>query len=125
MQSNREKFAFPTRNYPYRYRSQLEDEGLADAVEAQPKSLEAGKNYRFALGLEEMPKQMTKEETDDLLCDPFAELLFKRGNFPLSTRQLLNALDAFNNDIEGLPIQKVLLIADGGQFAWTPETLIR
>jgi hypothetical protein len=123
MQSNREKFAFPTRNYPYRYRSPLEEEGAADAVEAQPKSLEVGKIYRFVIGSDEMPRQMTESEANDLLCDPFAELLLKRGNFPLTTRKLLAALDAFNGEAgDGLPTQKIFLVADGGQFAWTPET---
>ena len=94
----------------------MEAEGLADEVEEQPKSLEAGKIYRFVLGLDEMPKQMTEGETKDLLCDPFAELLLKRGNFPLSTRKLLDVLNVFNDKEEGLPVQKVFLVADGGQF---------
>ena len=123
MPSNREKFAFPTRNYPYRYRSRLEDEGAADAVEAQPMSLETGRIYRFVLGLDEMPKKMSEDEMNGLLCDPFAELLLKRGDFPLTARNLLSALDALNSDANiGLPAQKVFLVADGGQFAWTPET---
>lgn len=122
MQNKREKFNFPTRNYPYRSSSLLEDEGLADAVEEQPKSLETGKIYRFVLGLDEMPGQMNEDEIRNLLCDPFAELLLKRGNFPLSTRKLLTSLNVFNDSEEGLPIQKVFLVADGGQLSWTPET---
>src|SRR5262245_26965215 len=105
MPKNREKFGFPTRNYPYRYPCQLQDEGLADAVAAQPQSLQAGKIYRFVLGLDDSPQPLSDSDAAELLGDPFAELLLKRGTFPLSLEKLLAALNAFNNDAAGLPTQ--------------------
>jgi hypothetical protein len=114
MDITREQFSFPTRNYPYRDR-----QGLAD--EPAP-ALDANKIYRFVLGLDKKAREMTGDEVSKLLCDPFAELLLKRGTFSLTLRSLLSALDALNSEAQGLPEQKIFLIADGGQVTWTPDT---
>ncbi|HLM02051.1 MAG TPA: hypothetical protein VK400_13435 [Pyrinomonadaceae bacterium] len=67
-------------------------------------------------GLDKKPKPATADEISEMLGDPFAELLLKRGIFPLTLRSLLSALDALNLETQGLPEQKVFLIADGGQI---------
>jgi len=65
---------------------------------------------------------MPASEAEQALCDPFAELLLKRGIFPLTLRALLAALNAAAGDPQGLPQQQVFLAADGGRIPWTPET---
>jgi hypothetical protein len=115
----RESHIFPTRNYPYRY-PRIEDGLEADEPEIPP--LEAGKLYSFVLGLDPTPRIMPADEIDTSLRDPFATLLLKRGNFPMTLRELLSALDAVSNEPDGLPEQKCFFAADGGQIGWTPET---
>jgi hypothetical protein len=123
MPTVREAQHFPTRNYPYHNRPDVAA-GLAADQEAAPKALELepGKIHSFVLGLDAAPRVMTDSETAGLLRDPFAELLLKRGDFPLTLRNLLAALDALNADPAGLPKQRSFLVADGGQIPWTPET---
>jgi hypothetical protein len=120
-----EKILFPTRSYPYRYSTPPGEEGAeADDAAAAIRNLklEAGRVYRFVLGLDSMPQPLPDEEVDALLRDPFARLLLRRKTFPLTLRNLLSALDAVNDKPEGLPQQKSFLVADGGQIRWTPET---
>jgi hypothetical protein len=111
---------FPTRNYLQREASIEMAEVLRQAAEVK---LVAGQIHRLVLGIDELPpKPMLPVEVGALLRDPFAELLLKRGTFPLSLRSLLTAFDAFNNTAEGLPEQASFLVADGGHIHWTPET---
>jgi hypothetical protein len=112
----RERQHFPTRNYPYRRPSP----GLA-ADDAPEAPLPAGRLHAFVLGLDAQPRPMSEAEVSSLR-DPFAELLLKRGTFPLTFRALLSALDAFNDDPHGLPTQQSFLAADGGQIRWTAQT---
>lgn len=121
---SRDQHTFPTRSYPYRYPAAAAEGAEADAtVEAiRNLKLEPGRLYRFVLGLDDAPSQMTDAEIDKLLQDPFAQLLLRRGTFPLTLRELLSALDAVNGEADGLPEQKTFLVADGGQIPWTPET---
>ena len=65
---------------------------------------------------------MTDSDIDQLLQDSFAQLLLRRGTFPLTLRDLLNALDAVKEEAEGLPEQKTFIVGDGGQIPWSPET---
>ena len=65
---------------------------------------------------------MSDAEIDKSLQDPFAQLLLRRGTFPVTLRDLLKALDAVNGDANGLPEQKQFLVADGGQIPFSPET---
>lgn len=121
---DREQHIFPTRSYPYRYRSATGEAGAeadatADAIKNM--ALEAGRLYRFVLGVDQTPTAMTAADPD-LPHDPFAELFLHRGIFPLTLRSLLAELDELNNQPEGLPEQKCFLAADGGQIPWTPET---
>lgn len=56
-----------------------------------------------------MPEPMSAEEANKHLRDPFAEMLLKRGGFPLTLRELLSAVDSFDNDPRGSPEQKGFL----------------
>ncbi len=85
--------------------------------------LEAGRIYRYLLGLDETPRPLTAEETSTLLRDPFAELLLNRAIFPQSLRELLDALDRFNDRPGGLPDQGSFLVGDGSQITWSPSTV--
>lgn len=122
MQENREKFDFPTRNYPYRYPVTGEDGIVEDDPTAGHPKLEAGRIYRFVVGVDDFPRTIPDEEVQTLLRDSFAELLLKRGSFPLTARELFTALDALNGEAEALPEQKVFLITEGGQIPWSEET---
>lgn len=123
----RESYTFPTRNYPYRYPPLRRDgRGEGDPASDEPAhpALDPGKLYSFVLGLDPMPRVMTSDEMDNVVRDPFASLLLKRGIFPLTLRNLLAELDATGNDPAGLPKQEqqCFLAADGGQIPWTPAT---
>jgi hypothetical protein len=125
MAVEREQHTFPTRNYPYRQHTTApsaagEDDALDDAMANM--KLEAGRLYRFVLGIDARPAPVGDEELSAGLRDPFAELLLKRGVFPLTLREFLSAVDAHNDKPEGLPQQECFLAADGGQIPWTPET---
>jgi hypothetical protein len=121
MPVNREAFTFPTRSYPYRY-PPPPGGPEADPDPAAEVPLQQGRLYRFVLGLDPVPRPMEDTEAATLLGDPFAELLLKRGRFPLSLEELLAALDAVADDPAGLPEQQCFLAADGGQIDWTPAT---
>lgn len=85
--------------------------------------LEAGKVHRLVVGIDTPPpKPMDASDIEELLRDSFAELLLKRGIFPLSLRSLLGAFDAGNDEPLGLPEQDSYLVADGGHIPWKPET---
>jgi hypothetical protein len=114
---HREHHPFPTRQYPYR---EVVTAVAADMAEVQ--TLQAGTLYRFVLGLDVEPEPMAADQTTQALQDPFAELLLKRGIFPVTLRALLAELDRHNTAPDGLPDQKVFLVADGGQIPWTPAT---
>lgn len=112
---HRTEHKFPTRSFPYREVSPEETRLMA--LVAEPR-LEAGKIYRLVVGVDTRPTPMSAADTEELLWDPFAELLLKRGTFPLSLRSLLNAFDAVNGDPQGLPEQANYLVADGGHIPY-------
>ena len=98
---SREEHRFPTRRLPFRegYRAAAEAEGLA----AEPR-LDPTKIHRCVMGIDEFPEPMDLAEVEHLR-DRFAELLLKRGTFPMSLRTLIAAFDAFDDDPLGLPDQ--------------------
>ena len=59
---------------------------------------------------------MTDEEITRLLNDPLASLVLRKGVFPRSLAELLEALDAQNTSATGVPEQSSFLIAEGGQI---------
>lgn len=117
MTVSREAYRFPTRSYPYRH----PDEADAAMEEVAQLALDAGQLHRLVLGIDNAPRPMTAAEIA-ALHDPFAELLLKRGAFPLTLRSLLSAIDAVNQDQAGLPEQRCFLAAEGGQVPWSAET---
>jgi hypothetical protein len=123
MPLTREDHRFPTRSYPYRRAGTawptLE---AVEAGEVDGAPLAPGQLYAFVLGLDPAPRPIPAEEAAAALRDPFAELLLRRGVFPLTLRALLAALDATASDPQGLPQQQVFLAADGGRIPWTSDT---
>jgi hypothetical protein len=115
---SREEHLFPTRHLTY-------SRGYRDAAEAERPAAEPGLDpneiHRCVMGIDEAPRPMDSEEVEHLR-DHFAELLLKRGTFPMSLRTLIAAFDAFNDDPSGLPDQESYLVAEGGEIPWTPET---
>ena len=118
----REEHRFPTRNYPYR--EVLPEELATWALVAEP-PLEAGRVHRLIMGVDAPPpRSMSPLEVEELLRDSFAELLLKRGNFPLSLRALLNTFDVVNDDPSELPRQASYIVADGGRSLGRPKQLL-
>jgi hypothetical protein len=115
---SREEQGFPTRRllYSQGYRAAVEAERLAAESGLDPAEI-----HRCVMGIDESPRPMDPAEVERLR-DRFAELLLKRGTFPMSLRTLIAAFDAFNDDPSGLPDQESYLVAEGGEISWTPET---
>jgi hypothetical protein len=80
---------------------------------------------RFIAGVDQTPRPMTAAEIDDLLNDPLAVLLLRRGVFPSTLAEVLAGIDAFNTLPEGLPEQQTFLVGEGSQIRRTPETAAR
>lgn len=114
----RERQRFPTRNYPYR--AVLSDEAFPpNALSEEP--AEPDTLYRRVIGLDSTARPMTEDEMKGLE-DPFGRLLRSGKPFPLTLRQVLDAVDGLAGTPDALPDQLVFLVADGGHIAWTPET---
>jgi hypothetical protein len=113
---------FPSRRYPLPRTASLSPEGF-ESIQAPPPPLAPGAIYRCVRGVDPLPGiRMSAAKIQTHLRDPFAELLLKRGIFPLSLRELLARLDEHNDAAEGLPEQKSFLVADGGKIHWTAAT---
>ena len=78
--------------------------------------------FRFRLGRDPNPIQISASQVSAELGDPFAQLLLGNNVLPLSLRSLLSALDGHNSDQRGLPVQRSFLVAEGGKIPWTRET---
>jgi hypothetical protein len=115
---SREHQEFPTRNYPYGARPG--EAAPPDAV-ARPEPVSPNTLYRRVLGLDAQPRPMTTQELEGL-SDPFGGLLRSGKPFPLTLRQLLEAIDQFSGTTDALPDQLIFLVADGGHIPWTMET---
>ncbi len=113
---------FPTRQYAYAPRGAVAD--VAEGVSATPDDFKpaAGAVYRFFLGRDAAPVLLSATEVAAQLHDPFAQIFLQRGRSPQSLREVLAGLDAENASPNGLPNQKIFLVADGGQIPWTQET---
>ena len=98
----------------------LTQPGDAAAVAA----VDGGSIVRFIVGLDASPTPMTAVKIEDLLNDPLATLLLRRGTFPRTLAEVLAGIDAFNPLPEGLPQQQTFLVGEGSQIRWTPETAI-
>src|SRR5919106_92622 len=63
---------------------------------------------------------MTEDEVAQVLNDPFATLVLRRGRFPRHLGELLEALDEHNTSPDGLPEQETYLVSEGGQIPFQP-----
>jgi hypothetical protein len=105
--------SFPSRQYAYARGD--------DAADAPAVALDAGAVYRFVMGRDPAPRKLTDDDVQSL-HDPFARLVLRRGRSPRTLNELLRALSDADGEADGLPGQRVFLVADGGQIAWSPET---
>lgn len=82
------------------------------------------KIYKYIVGEESyaLPQEMTDEEVNGQLNDPFAELLLKKKIFPLTTNNLIEAFEKTIGILNGLKKYSVFHIAEGGQIAWNRTT---
>lgn len=111
--SGRTEQQFPTRHYAY---------GVQAAFSTF--SFEAGKTFRFILGLDATPISLSSAEGRRILADPFAQLvLFSGETLPQTLRGLLTQLERLNSDQNrGLPEQQSFMVAEGGHIPWTEAT---
>ena len=63
---------------------------------------------------------MRDSEVEELLNDPFATLILRRGRFPRNLTELLAELDGHNGSPEGIAEQSSFLISEGGQIRFEP-----
>jgi hypothetical protein len=112
-------YNFPTRHWPYRRPAAAA--GVGPPAEP-PAALPPGALYRFVIGLDPPPGRAMSAAERAALNDPLATLLLRRGQFPLSLRTLLAALDQQNAAPDGLPEQLSFVIAEGGQIPFSPAT---
>ena len=77
-----------------------------------------GRLHRLRTGLDP-PEGVPMEDADVArLRDPLAVLLFQRGTFPATLRELTSALDATG----GLPAQMTFVVGEGSQLPWSEAT---
>jgi hypothetical protein len=112
---------YPSRTYPYRARRAADVSLEGVAVGTPIPAGQPGLKARL-VGID--PPSGRDLTIDELarLSDPLALLLLKRGTFPTTLQELLNALNAFNNDTAGLPLQSVFMISEWGQIPLNSAT---
>lgn len=84
---------------------------------------EAHRIYKFIVGIDkDKPKQMTEEEANHSLQDPFANLLLKNGKFPLTAHEVIKDFQETSFHPKGLEKFHSFVIAEGGQILWNETT---
>lgn len=111
--------SFPSRQYPYRKSGG--HPGMAAAVPDQFRP-EPGHVYRFFLGRDLAPVELSTEQVREQVHDSFAKFFLHRERRVKTLRELIDGLDSENGNPDGLPQQQIFLVADGGQIPWTPAT---
>lgn len=92
---------------------------MESASPIQSHSLSPNTIYRFVLGSDSQPSEMTRDEALKYLQDPFGSKLLLRGRFPLTLRSLLAEFDQPDSS---LPLQQSFVVADGGRIIWSAKT---
>jgi len=113
---------FPTRTQPV----QEAVPGAAIATEAVTRE-EANKLAGSVLlarlnGLDPPQGRPLKAEERTQLADPFAKLLLTNGIFPLTLAELLLVLSRLDGTPDGLPGQRMFVIAEAGQIFWNESS---
>lgn len=72
---------------------------------------------RFIVGLDTSPVEMSEEEAAGQLGDSFAELLLRRGIFPRSGEELMQALNDASSDGDPLREQATFVLGEGSQIS--------
>lgn len=105
-----------------RYARPQLDDIAAGAVIEPARPLPGGRLYRLVVGVDPAEGVPMNPEQVAELADPLATLLFQRGTFPATLRELVTALDARNADPQGVPVQMTFLVGEGSQLPWTEQT---
>jgi hypothetical protein len=85
-------------------------------------ALAAGEIHRFIQGIDTTIIPMSAAEIAAELNDPFAALLLRKGTFPTTVHELLDALDAATAATDNLRQQASFLVGEGSQIPWTQQT---
>jgi hypothetical protein len=85
-------------------------------------ALAPGQIQRFIQGIDETVSQMSPTEVAAELNDPFALLLLRKGTFPSTAHEVLDALDAAIAPTDNLRRQMSFLVGEGSQIPWSQAT---
>jgi len=77
--------------------------------------------HRFVVGLDAGPRPMLDDEAARL-DDPFARLLLRRGESPMTVSEVLKGIDAATQPGDPLRRQLTFLVGEGSQILWTEDT---
>lgn len=94
----------------------------AEADIAPTKVLPGDRLYRLLVGVDPPEGVLMSPAEIAELNDPLAVLLFGRGTFLGTLRELLAALDTFNDDPQGVAVQMTFLVGEGSQIPWVEQT---
>src|SRR5688572_15800066 len=114
---NEHEQAFPTRLIA------LAPAGGGDGLEGLEAATPKPDPKKINQHIEGDPKRrgvMTAADVKQLLNDPFAKLVLRKGTFPANLIELLAALDAGNGTPDGVPEQSTFLVSEGGQIPFSP-----
>lgn len=77
---------------------------------------------RFIVGVDTTPRAMTEEEIAAELEDPFAVRVLRKGVFPTTVHEVLEALDRETPEGDPLRRQLSFLLGEGTQILWSEGT---
>lgn len=99
--------------------SETDPMGPSEIDESAP----ANKIYRFIVGQDRnVPVQLTDQDIQQWLQDPFSKLLQKLSEFPLTLNTVIEAFEKTKGTQNGFKKLSVFHIAEGGQIPWSAET---
>lgn len=93
--------------------SRLLKMGSHEAVGAESAAVDPAKINQHIIGLPDQPRVMTDDEVAELLNDPFAVGVLRRGKFPSTLDELLSGLDAGAPAVDR---QESYFVSEGGQI---------
>ncbi|HEX8650246.1 MAG TPA: hypothetical protein VF708_05350 [Pyrinomonadaceae bacterium] len=83
---------------------------------------EENRIHRQINGIDAVARPMTDAEIAAELNDPLALLVLRKGVFPSTLQDVLQALEAQNNSPGGLPTQSIFLVGEGSQIQFSPAS---
>lgn len=101
---------------------EITDETCGAFRRLPPELLTPGAIHRFVVGEDTRLRVLNDQEAADELGDPFATELLRKGTFPRTAGEVLDAFAAAMPEGDPLRTPRFFLVGDGSQIAFTPET---